>query len=169
MLVWSMAVRLSHWLLAALVLFNLFNDTGPTHRYAGYVAALAVLLRLAYGLSRPRGDVAHVGLPAPAVLKQHLLELKAGHAHRSLGHNPAGMLMAWFLWLLVLALGISGWMTQLDAYWGEDWLIDTHEAIAWVLQACILIHWAGVLIMSRVQKENLLLAMITGRKKPQQP
>lgn len=166
MLVWSGAVRLSHWLLAALVLFNLFNDTGPTHRYAGYVAALTVLLRLGYGLSRPRGDFARADLPAPSALKQHVTELKSGQVHRSLGHNPAGMLMAWLLWLLVLALGVSGWMTQLDAYWGEDWVIDTHEVIARVLQGCILMHWAGVLVMSRLQQENLLRAMITGRKKP---
>ncbi|HEX5356910.1 MAG TPA: cytochrome b/b6 domain-containing protein [Aquabacterium sp.] len=166
MLVWTAAVRLSHWLLAGLVLFNLFNETGPMHRYAGYVAALTVALRLAYGLSRSRGDFAHVGLPAPSLLMQHLRELRTGRVHRSLGHNPAGMLMAWLLWLLVLALGVSGWMTQLDAYWGEDWLIETHEAIAWVLQGSVLVHWAGVLIMSRLQKENLLRAMITGRKAP---
>lgn len=166
MQVWHGAVRLCHWLLATLVLFNLFNDTGPTHRYAGYVAALTVCLRLAFGLSRPRGDFAHVGLPTPSLLKQHLLDLKAGQVHRSLGHNPAGMIMAWLLWLLVLALGVSGWMTQLDAYWGEDWVIDMHEAIAWVLQGCILIHWTGVVVMSRLQKENLVRAMITGQKKP---
>jgi len=57
-------------------------------------------------------------------------------------------------------------MTQLDAYWGDDWLIDTHEWLAYVLQACVLLHWAGVIVMSRLQGENLLKAMITGRKKP---
>jgi cytochrome b len=61
---------------------------------------------------------------------------------------------------------VSGWMTQLDAYWGEDWVIDTHETMACVLQACILIHWAGVLLMSRLQKENLVSGILTGRKTP---
>jgi cytochrome b len=166
MLAWSWPVRLCHWLLAGLVLFNLFNETGPVHRYAGYVAALTVVVRLIHGLSRSRSDPAHIAPPSPAALKQHRLALKAGKVERSLGHNPAGMCMAWLLWLLVLALGVTGWMTQLDAYWGEDWVIDTHTTTALVLQACILTHWAGVLLMSRLQRENLVIGMLTGRKTP---
>ncbi len=165
-LVWGGFVRLSHWLVAAIVLFNLFNDTGPVHRYAGYVAAGAVLLRVTFGLSRSSDDVAHTGLPSWPALRQHLQELGQRQVQRTLGHNPVGMLMAWLLWALVLALGLTGWMSQLDAYWGEDWLIDTHQYLAWALQACVLGHWAGVLVMSWLQKENLAKAMITGRKKP---
>jgi cytochrome b len=165
-LIWSRLVRLSHWLMAAGVLFNLFNETGPLHRYVGYAVAAVTVLRLSWGLTRPRADHAHVGWPGLAALREHLQGLREGHVHRSLGHNPAGMCMALLLWALVLALGVSGWMTQLDAYWGEDWLIDTHEWLAYALQACLLMHWAGVIVMSRLQGENLLKAMITGRKKP---
>ena len=164
--VWGGLVRLSHWLVAAIVLFNLFNDTGPVHRYAGYVAAGAVLLRVIFGMSRSRDDAAHVGLPSWAAVRQHLHELRQRQVQRTLGHNPLGMLMAWLLWALVLALGLTGWMSQLDAYWGEDWLIDTHQYLAWALQACVLGHWAGVLAMSLLQKENLAKAMVTGRKQP---
>lgn len=164
--VWSGFVRLSHWLVAAIVLFNLFNETGPVHRYAGYAAAGAVLLRVLFGLSRSRDDVAQVGLPSRAAVRQHLHELRQRQVQRTLGHNPVGMLMAWLLWAQVLALGLTGWMTQLDAFWGEDWLIDTHQYLAWALQTCVLGHWAGVLVMSWLQKENLAKAMITGRKKP---
>lgn len=164
-LVWGGFVRLSHWLVAAIVLFNLFNDTGPVHRYAGYVAAGAVLLRVLFGLSRTRDDVAHVGLPSWAAVRQHLHELRQRQVRRTLGHNPAGMLMAWLLWALVLALGVTGWMTQLDAYWGDDWLITTHQYLARALQTCVLGHWAGVLVMSLLLQENLAKAMVTGRKK----
>lgn len=164
-LVWNGFVRLSHWLVAAIVLFNLFNESGPIHRYAGYVAAGAVLLRLLFGLSRSRDDVAQVSLPPWVAVRQHLHELRQGQMQRTLGHNPVGMLMAWLLWTLVLALGLTGWMSQLDAYWGEDWLIDTHECLAWALRVCVLGHWAGVLVMSLLQKENLAKAMVTGRKR----
>lgn len=162
--VWSTFVRVSHWLVAAIVLFNLFNDTGPLHRNAGYVAAAAVLLRVIHGLSQARDDAAHVGLPSWVAVRQHLHELQQRQVQRSLGHNPVGMLMALLLWALVLALGLTGWMTQLDAWWGEDWLIDTHEYLAWALQACVLGHWVGVLVMSWLQDENLAKAMVTGRK-----
>lgn len=163
--VWSGFVRLSHGLVAAIVLFNLFNDTGPLHRYAGYTAAGLVACRLIYGWCLRRDDVAHVGLPSWAALRQHVRELQHRHVQPSLGHNPAGMLMALMLWGLVLALGLTGWMTQLDAFWGDDWLINTHEYLAWVLQACVLGHWAGVLVMSRLEGQNLAKAMLTGRKR----
>lgn len=31
---------------------------------------------------------------------------------------------------LVLALGMTGWMQTLDAFWGEAWLQELHEIIA---------------------------------------
>jgi len=162
--VWSLFVRLSHWLVAALVLFNLFNESGLVHRYAGYAAAAVVLARVLWGLARPRSDPAHVGLPGWRDLQQHLRGLMQGDPPHSLGHNPAGLLMALLLWALVLGLGVTGWLSQLDAYWGEDWPIDLHQYIAQALQACVLLHWAGVLLMSRLQKENLARSMLTGRK-----
>jgi cytochrome b len=167
-LVWPWFVRLSHWLLAALVLFNFFNEelSGQVHRYAGYVAVSTVLLRLLHGLTRPRADFAHIGLPSLRAFFTHIKALRHGHAPRELGHNPAGACMAVLLWALVLALGFTGWMSQWDAFWGEDWLTDLHEWIANTLMACVGLHWLGVVVMSRLQRENLARAMITGRKRP---
>ena len=34
--------------------------------------------------------------------------------------------MAIALWLLILALGVSGWLMRLDAFWGEDWPQELH-------------------------------------------
>jgi cytochrome b len=162
--VWHGLVRLSHWLVATIVLFNLFNESGPVHRYAGYVAFGLVVARLVHGLTRPAGDVAHIGLPLWSELRQHLSDLRHGRVHRTLGHNPAGLCMALVLWQLVLLLGLTGWMSQLDQFWGEEWLTDTHELLAETLQVCVVLHWLGVVVMSRLQKENLFKAMITGRK-----
>lgn len=162
--VWHVLLRASHWLVAAIVLFNLFNESGPLHRYAGYVAFAVVMARLVVGLRRPADDVAHVGLPLWSELRQHLSDLRHGRVHRSLGHNPAGLCMALVLWLLVLLLGLTGWMSRLDQFWGEAWLTDIHELLAKTLQVCVIVHLIGVIVMSRLQKENLLKAMITGRK-----
>jgi cytochrome b len=40
--------------------------------------------------------------------------------------------MVWLLWSLVLALGVTGWMTRLDAFWGDETLHDVH---AWLAHA----------------------------------
>jgi cytochrome b len=164
--VWSWVVRLSHWGVAAAVLFNLFNETGPVHRWTGYLAAGLVVLRLLWGWTRPVGDVAHVGWPGLAAVRHHVQALRQRQVERSIGHNPLGLCMALLLWTLILLLGITGWMTQLDAFWGDDRLIACHELLADILLGCVLVHWAGVLLMSRLQRENLLIGMVTGRKRP---
>lgn len=167
--VWNVFVRLSHAAVAAIVLFNLFNESGPLHRYAGYLAAALVVLRLAWGLSRRRDDPAHIGLPDAGALRHHvqaLLGARQGRpVTRSLGHNPAGLCMALLMWALVLGLGLSGWISQTDEYWGEDWPVNLHTTLARVLQVCIVLHWLGVALMSLLQRENLVSAMITGRKR----
>ena len=46
---WDRVVRLLHWTLAALVVFDLvYDDGGYTHRMVGYGAAVVVLLRLGW-------------------------------------------------------------------------------------------------------------------------
>src|SRR6185437_13843800 len=47
--VWDPIVRLLHWALAILVVFDLvYDDGGYTHRMVGYAAAAVVLLRLSW-------------------------------------------------------------------------------------------------------------------------
>jgi cytochrome b len=164
-LVWPWFVRLCHWVLAALVLFNFVSDTGRMHRYAGYVAAAIVLLRLGHGLTRRPSDFARISLPSPSALVAHLRQLRHGPLHRELGHNPAGACMTLLMWALVLALGATGWVSQWDAFWGEEWLTELHEWLAYALMASVLLHWLGVAVMSRLQRENLARAMLTGRKR----
>jgi hypothetical protein len=39
-----------------------------------------------------------------------------------------------------------------------------HEALAWTLLALVAVHIAAVLLMSVIQKENLVRAMVTGKR-----
>ena len=162
--VWSALVRLTHWVMAAMVLFNFVNDTGRVHRWAGYVAATMVVCRLVYGFFQAKGSPARISIPGPAVVTEHLKHLLRRQVEPTLGHNPVGMWAALIMWALVLALGVTGWMSQLDQYWGEDWLLELHEGLAESLQVVVLVHWAGVAVMSYLLKENLARAMVTGRK-----
>ena len=70
------------------------------------------------------------------------------------------------MWTLLLALAVTGWMSRLDALWGEDWPIDLHALLADGLLVLVAIHVIAAIVMSSVHRENLVAAMVTGRKRP---
>ena len=161
-LVWSAAVRVLHWALAAIVVFDfVVDDGGPLHRGVGYVAAALVLLRLVRA-GAVRGEEGLVAL-RPS-LARTLAYLRRG-APRTLGHDPLGIWMGWLLWTLVLLLAVTGWMTRLDAFWGDDRLHAVHAAIAYILLGAAVLHVVGVATMSWRWRENLPATMVTGRKR----
>jgi cytochrome b len=161
-LVWSAAVRLFHWALAALVVFDfVLDDGGPVHRGAGYVAAAVVVLRLAWA-AFAGGEEGFAALrPSPARTATYL-RLRTP---RTVGHDPLGLWMVWLLWTLVLLLAVTGWMTRLDAFWGDDRVQAVHAVLAYLLLAAVVLHVVGVATMSWRWRENLLAAMITGKKR----
>jgi cytochrome b len=162
-LVWDAAVRLLHWLLAGLVLFAYFieDDGGWVHRTIGYVAVGAVCSRLLWaGLCEGANGFAAL---RPSLRKT--LAYGRDGAPRTVAHDPFGLWMVWLLWLLVLLLGLTGWMTRLDAFWGDETVHDVHFWLAQVLIAAVPAHIVGVAIMGWRWRENLVLAMITGKKR----
>jgi cytochrome b len=89
-----------------------------------------------------------------------------GCAPRYLGHNPLGGWMVLALIAAVIVVGATGWLYTTDAYWGEAWLEDLHDASAKALLALVALHVAGVIATSLLHRENLVAAMIHGRKLP---
>lgn len=73
--------------------------------------------------------------------------------------------MVTLLLLMVGAIALTGWMQTTDAYWGIEWVEDTHETLAKLLLVAIAFHVIGVVHASLRHHENLVLAMITGRKR----
>jgi cytochrome b len=165
--VWDIVVRVIHWSVALLVLSEFLNESGAAwHRYLGYLAAGLVLARLAWGFATTSyARYAH-WFPTPSRFIGYLRATLQGKPPRMLGLNPIGACMALLLWTLVLALGVTGWMMGLDAFWGEEWLEQVHETIAWTLLVCVAVHVTAVIATSIKQRENLPKAMITGKKRP---
>ena len=164
-LVWTVPIRRGPWCLAALVVVNLFfNDTGgKVHRYIGYAAAAVVALRLIYGLVHRRGP-SGLRPPSPSACRAHLRAMCSGEVARAAGHNPLGAAMTFALWSLVLLLALSGWVSRWDLFWGDDWPIVIHEILTIVLQVCIVTHLLGVIASSLLERQNLVRAMVDGRK-----
>ena len=68
------------------------------------------------------------------------------------------------LLLCVALLGLTGWALNTDLLWGYAWPVRVHQALGWTLLGLIALHLAGVLFTSWQHRENLLAAMLSGRK-----
>jgi cytochrome b len=160
--VWDAAVRLLHWSLAAGVLFDFYlDDGGWAHRSIGYAAAGVIVARLLW--AAVAGGAAGFAALKPS-LRDTVSYLRLG-APRTRAHDPLGVWMIWLLWLLVLLLGITGWISRLDAFWGDEGIRTVHEWLADALLIAVVVHLCGVIAMSLRWRENLIAAMLTGRKR----
>jgi len=177
--VWDPLVRLFHWsLLAACVLAYLTQEENyDLHLDAGYAVLGLVVFRVLWGLVGPRharfGDFVH----GPSRLLGYLRDLWRHTAPRYLGHNPAGGAMVVMLLVTLLTISLSG--VALDAaenragplastrlFLYRDEIIELHVVSTNIGLALVVLHLLGVLHASIAHRENLVRALITGRKRP---
>lgn len=163
--VWDPPIRIFHWTLAAAVLTALVSDEDRTlHEAVGYIALGLIALRTIWGFLGPRHARFASFVRTPRAVLRYLGEIASGHPRRYLGHNPAGGAMILLLMAAVATAGLSGWLQQTDRFFGIASIEDLHRASANLLIALIILHVAGVIFSSIIHSENLVRAMITGRK-----
>jgi cytochrome b len=162
--VWDLFVRLTHWAIAGIVVWDLFGPTDPLHRWLGYGAAALAALRIVWGFAGTRYARFSAWWPSWPHLKQYLHSLWRGQPGSHIAHNPLGALMAALLWALLFALAASGWLMRTDRFWGEDWPQALHVALSVALEVCVCVHIGAAIVMSLWTRENLIGAMFTGSK-----
>jgi cytochrome b len=163
--VWDPVVRVFHWSFAAAVFIALMSDEDRAlHEAAGYAALALILVRVLWGFLGPRHARFSSFVRSPGAVLAYLKDAAGLRARRYLGHNPAGGAMILLLLAMVATAGISGWLSQTDRFFGIAWVEDLHRASANALIALIAFHVAGVVFSSVMHSENLMRAMITGRK-----
>lgn len=164
--VWDPFVRIFHWSLVTCIVLNQFVlEAGETaHEWTGYTASALVLLRLVWGFVGGRHARFADFFPTPQRLGRHLQALRRGEQPHYDGHNPLGALMMLALMVLVLSLGLTGWLQTTDAYWGEEWLMELHEWLANGLLLAAGLHATAAIVMGRLERTRLIRAMITGHK-----
>lgn len=167
MRVWNPLVRMFHWSLAASFAFAWLagDEAMSLHEWAGYVALALVVFRLLMGIAGPRRARFRDFVRGPAETLAYARDVLAGRERRYIGHNPLGSLMVLALLSIVALLAITGWMQTTDAYWGVRWVKEMHESLADVALVLVGLHVAGVALASWHHRENLVRAMITGRKR----
>ena len=165
-LVWDRFVRVFHWSLVSCVAFNYFvlNDGKVFHQWVGYFALTMVVARIVWGFIGSHHARFSDFFPTPARMSDHVRQVMAGQHATSPGHNPMGALMMLGLMATVLALGTTGWMQTLDAYWGEEWLQNLHRYIGNLLIGMATLHALAAIVMGRMERTRLIKAMFTGVK-----
>ena len=188
--VWDPLVRLIHWTMAIAVFFDWFTDEPLwVHSWVGYAAAALVIVRLVWGFVGP--DYARFGsfVRGPRMVFDYLAGLVRFSSRRYVGHSPAGGAMIVALLIMIFATAGTG-MANLAAERGEGPLSgviakverpprapgqrrppllikEVHEILANITLLLVVLHVAGVALASFTHRENLVLAMITGRKRPE--
>lgn len=165
--VWDPFIRIFHWSLVALFVaaFLTGDESERFHLIAGYAIAALVGLRIVWGFIGTQYARFSNFLTGPIAVADFLKQSLSLKAPRYLGHNPAGGAMIVALLLMLIGLSVTGYMMTLDAYWSSEALEEVHEAIAYASLVLVGLHLAGVVVAGLEHSENLVVAMITGRKR----
>jgi cytochrome b len=163
--VWDPLVRIVHWTVVIGCILNLFILEDEPHEIVGYVVAGAMALRIVWGFVGSKYARFSDFVRGPSTVIAYLADNIRGRAPRYIGHNPAASWMMLALILLVIAVSITGYMMGTDRFWGEEWLEELHEWIGNAILILALIHAGAAIVESWRHRENLVWAMITGRKR----
>ena len=165
--VWDPLVRIFHWslVIAFATAWATGDELQSVHEIAGYTIAGLVGIRLVWGLVGSTHARFSDFVYRPSTVIRYLVDTMLFRAKRYIGHNPAGGAMVIALLAMLAALCGTGIMMTTDAFWGVEWVEEVHEALANLALILVGLHIAGVFVASAEHKENLVRAMITGRKR----
>ncbi len=165
--VWDAPVRVFHWLMvlcfAGAYLTAESEHWRLLHVTLGYSMAALVVFRILWGVIGTRYARFTQFVRGPQAIKRYLGALFTAQPEHHTGHNPAGALAILGLLGLTLAIALSGWALY-NSGAGEAFE-DLHEVLANAMLALVGLHVAAVLLTSWRHRENLVAAMITGRKR----
>ncbi len=175
--VWDPAVRVFHWaVVAGFIVAYLTEDLLTPHVWSGYLVLALVVFRIMWGFMGSTHARFGDFLYPPATVLANLKEIVLGHPRRYLGHSPAGGAMVVLLLLSLLGTTVTGVMLYgADQHAGplagsmsgvsKDLLKEPHEFLANLTLGLVALHVLGVIAASVAHKENLVRAMLTGRKR----
>ncbi|MFZ4056047.1 MAG: cytochrome b/b6 domain-containing protein [Polynucleobacter sp.] len=165
-LVWDFPVRVFHWLLvvsfAGAWLTSESEAQQMIHYAFGYSACALVLFRIIWGIVGTRYARFTQFIKGPIATISHIKSLFKGNQDPGIGHNPAGALAIISLMVLILLINLTGYWSVKEFL--GDFMSGAHEAIANLTIIVVVIHIAAAIMMSFLQKENLVRSMVTGNK-----
>ena len=164
--VWSLAQRITHWALAACVIGCVaLYEGGTWHEGLGYAALALALWRVGRGSLGPADERFARFVRTPAATLAYARRWRRGREERHLNHNPLGAWMVLALLASALLAGGSGVLYETDRFWGDPVVYALHQIGGWAFVLLAPLHVAGVVLASRRHGENLVAAMVHGRKR----
>jgi cytochrome b len=164
--VWDIGVRAFHWSLATMFASAyLFTEQRSLHRILGYAVAGLIAFRLIWGLVGTKHARFADFVSSPLGLLRYLRDMVTGGEARHLGHNPAGGAMILALLATLSGIAATGYMIGMDAYFGVEWVERLHKTLVNLALGLIAFHLGGVIFSSFRHRENLVKAMVTGKKR----
>ena len=170
------------------------EEESAWHIYSGYTVIGLVLFRILWGLIGTKHARFSDFIYPPKVILAYTRGFLARRPDPYLGHNPLGGIMVVALLLVILATTVTGLMVyaieenagplagfavtdgptpiasahadELDGEEArEEFWEELHELFTNLALILIALHILGAIAASRVHGENLVKAMITGRKR----
>ena len=177
--VWDLLIRIFHWSLVGFFALAYLTEGEDEwmiiHSYAGYSILILLVFRLLWGVMGTHYARFSNFITRPKEVLVYLKGLIAGNAKDYIGHNPAGAMMIVALIVSIAITGFSGMAlyatdghgplaTSFFATWPEGAIKEVHEFFANFTVFLVVIHVGGVIVSSLLHKENLVRAMLTGKK-----
>lgn len=165
-LVWDVPVRVFHWLMV--LCFAGAYITAESERWRlvhvtlGYTLGGLVAFRILWGLVGTRYARFSNFVRGPAAVLHYGRAMLSAHPEHYLGHNPAGAVAIVLMICASLAMVATGWATYNEM--GGEWVSELHEGAANLMLALVGVHIAGVVLASWMHSENLVRAMVNGKK-----
>ena len=179
MVIWDLPTRIFHWLLVSsyLIVWLTYDDNRFLyfHVFAGYVFLCLLVFRLIWGFIGTHYARFHSFAHDWKSVSEYFRGLLNGQAMRYVGHNPAGGYAIFAMLIIGFIVALSGVLT-LAGEEGHGPLKnvvnyavgfishDVHEYLAWFMLIVTIVHVLGVISESIWDNENLVWAMISGKK-----
>ncbi len=179
--VWEWPVRAFHWTIVALlvalvVTAKVGGNWIDWHMRAGYAVLALVVFRVLWGFFGGPHARFFSFVRGPGAVLRYARSMVLGTKEWHVGHNPLG---GWSIVLLLLALftqAVTGLFSNDDvasegplARFVTGDLSSTitwfHRRHVWWIYALVAVHLTAVLTYLVAFRENLIRAMVTGRKR----
>ncbi|NLS20369.1 hypothetical protein HGP16_27955 [Rhizobium sp. P40RR-XXII] len=179
---WDLPTRLFKWSLVALIIIawisSGFDDPKMVvHKTAGYGILVLVVFRILWGFVGSTTARFSSFVRSPSIIWNYFRALSRNRAERYLGHNPVGGLMVVGLLLACAVQGLLGLFSSdgvtatgpfADAAGDaiSSWAASIHATWFYVaIVGLAVVHIAANLFYQFIKRDNLIGAMVTGRKK----